>query len=69
MDFTPNTRVAANVEYLSSYIYKLVFNDNYTQAVSSEVLAPWASRTITMGSFPPATLDRLQTFASSNARR
>src|SRR6266568_8151500 len=36
-DLNPNTRVAANIEYLSSYIYKLVFNDNYTQAVSSEV--------------------------------
>ena len=37
IDLTPETRVAANIEYLSSYIYKLVFNDNYTQAVSSEV--------------------------------
>ncbi len=36
-DLTPNTRVAGIVEYLSSYLYRLVFNDNYSQAVSSEV--------------------------------
>jgi hypothetical protein len=33
----PETRVAGNVEFLSSYVYRLVFNDNYSQAISSEV--------------------------------
>ena len=36
-DISPDTRLAGNVEYLSSYVYRLVFNDNYWQAVSSEV--------------------------------
>ncbi len=36
-DLTPETRVALKTEYLSSYVYKLVFNDNYLQAVNSEV--------------------------------
>ena len=34
-DFSPETRLAGDVEYLSSYTYRLVFNDNYWQAVSS----------------------------------
>ena len=36
-DFSPDTRIAANIEYLSNYVYRLVFNDNYWQAVSSQV--------------------------------
>jgi LPS-assembly protein len=36
-DLSPNTRVNGIVEFLSSYVYRLVFNDNYSQAVSSEV--------------------------------
>ena len=36
-DLSPETRLAGNVEYLSSYLYRLVFNDNYWLAVSSEV--------------------------------
>ena len=36
-DLGSETRLAGNVEYLSSYVYRLVFNDNYWQAVSSEV--------------------------------
>ena len=36
-DFDPDSRIAGNVEYLSNYVYRLVFNDNYWQAVSSEV--------------------------------
>ncbi len=65
-DLNPNTRVAANIEYLSSYIYKLVFNDNYTQAVSSEVHSNVSITHIHNGLVPSAYLERLQTFASSN---
>ena len=36
-DFSKDASVGGNVEYLSSYVYRLVFNDNYWQAVSSEV--------------------------------
>ena len=38
-DFTPATRAAANVEYLSSYIYREAFTDNFNQAVTSDVVS------------------------------
>jgi len=67
IDLTPETRVAANIEYLSSYIYKLVFNDNYTQAVSSEVHSTLSLTHNHNGLMPSAYLDRMQTFASANS--
>ncbi len=66
-DITPNTHVAANVEYLSSYLYKLVFNDNYSQAVSSEVQSTLSLTNVHNGFIPSAYLGRLQTFASSTS--
>ena len=36
-DFNPTTRVAANLEYLNSYVYRQAFAENFTQAVASEV--------------------------------
>ncbi len=36
-DFSPETRVAANVEYLSSYIYREAFTENFNQAVSTDI--------------------------------
>ncbi|SEB82922.1 LPS-assembly protein LptD [Terriglobus roseus] len=36
-DIGQHTRVAANVEYLSSYIYREAFTDNFNQAVSSDI--------------------------------
>ena len=38
-DFSPRTRVAANVEYLSSYIYREAFSDNFNQAVTSDIVS------------------------------
>jgi LPS-assembly protein len=64
-DLTPNTRVAGNVEYLSSYLYRLVFNDNYSQAVSSEVASDLSLTHEHNGLIPSVALDRFQTFASS----
>ena len=64
-DITPNTHVAANAEYLSSYLYKLVFDDNYLQAVSSEVQSTLSLTNVHNGFIPSAYLERLQTFASS----
>ena len=64
-DLTPETRVAMNTEYLSSYIYKLVFNDNYLQAVNSEVHSITSLTHIHNGLVPSAYLERLQNFASS----
>jgi LPS-assembly protein len=65
-DLTPNTRVAGNVEYLSSYVYRLVFDDNYSQAVNSEVLSTLALTHNHNGYIPSGYFGRLQTFASSS---
>lgn len=64
-DLTPETRAAMNTEYLSSYIYKLVFNDNYLQAVNSEVHSITSLTHTHNGLVPSAYLERLQNFASS----
>jgi len=64
-DLSPETRVAANTEYLSSYVYRLVFNDNYSQAVNSEVLSNVSLTHAHDGFVPSGYFGRLQTFASS----
>jgi LPS-assembly protein len=65
-DFNSATHAALNIEYLSSYIYKLVFNDNYIQAVNSEVHSTVSLTHTHNGLVPSAYLERLQNFASSN---
>jgi LPS-assembly protein len=64
-DFSADTRVAGNVEYLSSYVYRLVFDDNYTQAVNSEVISNLALTHEYHGYIPSGYFGRLQTFAST----
>jgi LPS-assembly protein len=64
-DLSPQTRITGNVEYLSSYVYRLVFNDNYSQAVSSEVASDLSLTHAHNGFIPSVSLDRFQTFASS----
>jgi LPS-assembly protein len=64
-DLSPETRLAGNVEFLSSYIYRLVFNDNYLQAVSSEVSSDLSLTHEHQGFVPSISMDRFQTFASS----
>ncbi|SEG24684.1 LPS-assembly protein [Bryocella elongata] len=36
-DFTPKTRLVGDVEYLSSYVYREAFTENFNQAVSSDI--------------------------------
>lgn len=38
-DFSPETRVAATIEYLSSYVYREAFSDSFNQAVSTDILS------------------------------
>jgi len=64
-DFTAETRAAGTVEYLSSYVYRLVFNDNYSQAVSSNVASDIGLTHEHNGVVPSIELGRFQTFASS----
>jgi LPS-assembly protein len=65
-DLSPETRLAGNVEYLSNYVYRLVFNDNYSQAVSSEVQSDVSLTHAHNGFVPSVSMDRFQTFASSS---
>jgi LPS-assembly protein len=64
-DFTENTRAAGTAEYLSNYLYRLVFNDNYYLAVSSEVASDVALTHNRDGFIPSVTLSRFETYASS----
>lgn len=38
-DFNAQTRVVADVDYLSSYVYREAFTENFNQAVSSDILS------------------------------
>ena len=65
-DFTPNTRVAGSVEYLSSYIYRLAFDENLAQATSSEVQSELAFTHQRRGYIPSLYGSRFQSFAGSS---
>jgi LPS-assembly protein len=64
-DFSPETYMVGNVEFLSSYVYRLVFDDNYTQAVSSQVSSVVGLTHQHNGFIPSVSLERFQTFASA----
>jgi LPS-assembly protein len=64
-DLSPETRIAGNVEYLSRYIYRLVFNDNFTQAVSSEVQSDLSLTHARNGYIASVSMARFQSFASA----
>ena len=63
-DMTPYTRFVTNAEYLSSYIYRLVFAENYSLAVASEVKS-WAFLTHEKNGFASSfDADRYEKYAS-----
>jgi LPS-assembly protein len=64
-DFGAKTHVAGTMEYLSSYVYRLVFNDNYSQAVSSQVASKVGFTQVHNGFVPSLLMDRFETYASS----
>ena len=64
-DLTDRTRVAGAAEYLSSYVYRLVFDDNYSQAISSQVSSDIAVTHQHNGWIPSLWLDRFQSFANT----
>jgi LPS-assembly protein len=64
-DLSPETRVAGTAEYLSSYVYRLVFDDNYSQATSSQVSSAVGLIHEHNGFIPSISLERFQTFAST----
>ncbi|MGB7985928.1 MAG: LPS assembly protein LptD [Terracidiphilus sp.] len=66
-DLSDETRLAGKVEYLSSYIYRLVFNDNYALATTSEVQSN-LSLTHAHNWFVPSLLAaRFQSFAGTSS--
>jgi LPS-assembly protein len=64
-DLSPDTRITGAVEYLSNYVYRLIFNDNYSQATSSQVSSDVGFIHNHNGFIPSLSLDRFQTFAST----
>ncbi len=64
-DLTSETRAVGSVEYLSSYVYRLVFNENYAQAISSEVASDLSLTHTHNGIVPSISIDRFQSFAST----
>lgn len=64
-DLSPQTRIAGSMEYLSSYVYRLVFNDNYSQAISSVVSSEIVLSHNHDGRVPSVWLDRFQSFANT----
>lgn len=64
-DLSPSTRIAGTAEYLSSYVYRLIFNDNYSQATSSQVSSVVAFTHEHNGFIPSGSLQRFQNFAST----
>jgi LPS-assembly protein len=65
-DFSSNTYATGTMEYLSSYLYRLVFNDNFSQAISSQVASDVGLTHARNGFVPSLSLDRFETFASSS---
>ena len=61
-DLTENARISGVVEYLSSYIYRLAFDENLAQATSSQVLSDAAYTWNRHGYIPSLTLERFQSF-------
>ncbi len=67
-NLTPHTRFAGNAEYLSSYIFRLAFDENLAQATTSEVLSDVALTSDHHGRVLTAGLDRFESYgASGNA--
>ncbi len=64
-DISPDTRIAGTAEYLSNYVYRLVFDDNYSQAISSQVASEVVLTHNSNGYIPSVWLDRFETFANT----
>jgi LPS-assembly protein len=56
----------ANIDYLTSYVYRLAFNEVFTQAVNSEVKSVAFLTNTMRGSFYNLSAERYQNFESTN---
>lgn len=65
-EFTHNFRSVANIDYLSSYVFRLAFSDVFAQAVNSEVRSQAFLSNTTGGLFINGAMSRYQDFQSTN---
>ena len=63
--FAHDIRAVANLDYLSSYVFRLAFNDVFTQAVNSEVKSDAFLSNTTGSLFLNASAHRYQDFQST----
>jgi LPS-assembly protein len=63
--FGHNFRGVASVDYLSSFVFRLAFNDVFSQAVNSEVKSEAFLSNATRGFFFNASMQRYQNFEST----
>jgi LPS-assembly protein len=68
-DFSQETRVATDAEYLSSYVYRQEFEDNYALAINSEVKSQAYVAHAHNGLAESATFNRYQSFESSGSTK
>jgi len=64
-DFNSSTRTVADIEYLSTYVYREAFTDNFNQAVSSDVKSIVFATHTWNGMAVSAMADRYQSFEST----
>ncbi|HTW44726.1 MAG TPA: LPS assembly protein LptD [Acidobacteriaceae bacterium] len=65
-DFTPEARIVSDIEYLSSYVYRQEFEDNYAVAINSEVKSQAFIAHSHRGLAESMTFNRYQSFESSS---
>jgi LPS-assembly protein len=63
--FAHNFRGVASIDYLSSFVFRLAFNDVFSQAVNSEVKSEAFLSNATRGFFYNASTQRYQNFEST----
>ncbi len=66
-DFVHNFRAVANVDYLSSFLFRVAFSETFTQAVDSEVRSDAFLSNSTRGYFYDFDVHRYQDFESTTS--
>jgi LPS-assembly protein len=64
-EFAHNFRAVADIDYLSSFVFRLAFSETFTQAVNSEVKSDAFLSNATRGFFYNFSVHRYQDFESS----
>jgi len=65
-DFNRHFRGVANLDYLSAFVFRLIFNDVFTQAINSEVKSKGFLSDNRQGYFYNASAQRYQNFESTD---